>query len=97
MGEAPHQSSAQAVEEEYKLNKKAPWEIVGKQKMKPTSHQKSQLPDADTLRQLLQRSDLSDDQKLELLQGGMTEEQRRQVEQLLESGLSVEQVNGCSV
>ena len=48
---------------------------------------------AGELRQLLQRSDLSDDQKLELLQGGMTEEQRRKVEELIKSGLSVEQVN----
>ena len=48
---------------------------------------------AEELRQLLQRFDLSDDQKLELLQGGMTKEQRRKVEELLKSGLSVEQVN----
>ena len=46
---------------------------------------------AEELRQLLHRFDLSDDQKLEL--GGMTEEQRRKVEELLKSGLSVEQVN----
>ena len=52
---------------------------------------------AEELRQLLQRSDLSDDQKLELLQGGMTEEQRRKVEELLKSGLSVEQVNRSAV
>ena len=45
------------------------------------------------MRKILDRSDLSDDQKLELLQGGMTEEQRRKVEELLKSGLSVEQVN----
>ena len=71
---------------------KAPWQIVGKLKIKPTSRQ-SQLPDADTIRKILDRSDLSDDQKLELLQGGMTKEQRRKVEELLKSGLSVEQVN----
>ena len=92
MGEASHQSSGQAVEEEYVLNKKAPWQIVGKPKIKPTSR-RSQFPDADTMRKILDRSDLSDDQKLELLQGEMTEEQRRKVEELLESGLSVEQVN----
>ena len=47
---------------------------------------------ASELRSLLERTDLSAEQKLELLEGSLTEEQRQEMEELLRSGLSAEQV-----